>query len=126
MPLRVCLFVYMLEGFLAPAFGQAPTPGSAVRVMGPADRVVLPQTVAPSGQPKQRKVIGWPAGRTPPAPAGFRVTLFAEGFSLPRWLYVLPNGDVLVSEVGGGADRAALRGQGKVWLLLHADKDGKA
>jgi len=126
MSLRVCLFVSLFAGFLAPAFGQAPSPNSAVRVTGPADRIVLPQTVAPSGEPKQRKVIGWPAGRMPTAPAGFRVTLFAEGFTLPRWLYVLPNGDVLVSEVGNGPDRAALRGAGKVYLLRDADRDGKA
>ena len=43
-------------------------------------------------------MIGWPEGRTPTAPPGFKVTLFAEGFDNPRWLYALPNGDVLVAE----------------------------
>jgi len=43
-------------------------------------------------------VVGWPEGRTPMAPEGFRVTRFAGGFDYPRWLYVLPNGDLLVSE----------------------------
>jgi len=32
------------------------------------------------------------------APAGFTVTRFAEGMAHPRWLYLLPNGDVLVVE----------------------------
>jgi glucose/arabinose dehydrogenase len=125
MTLRVCLFAFLLGGFILPGYGQAQTPAGAVKLFGPADQVALP-AFTPGGPPKERKIVAWPAGRMPTAPAGFRVTLFAEGFTLPRWLYVLPNGDVLVSEVGGGADRAALRGQGKVWLLRDADKDGKA
>ncbi len=44
------------------------------------------------------EVIGWPDGQTPVAPAGFVVTKYADGFQNPRWLYVLPNGDVLVAE----------------------------
>jgi glucose/arabinose dehydrogenase len=34
----------------------------------------------------------------PHAPAGFAVTEFASGLAHPRWLYTLPNGDVLVAE----------------------------
>lgn len=41
---------------------------------------------------------GWPAGVTPRAVAGMRVNAFATGLDHPRWLYVLPNGDVLVAE----------------------------
>ena len=40
----------------------------------------------------------WPAGAAPQALPGFVVTRFAEGLDHPRWLYVLPNGDVLVAE----------------------------
>jgi len=40
----------------------------------------------------------WPAGAAPKAPAGFTVTRFAEDLKHPRWIYVLPNGDVLVAE----------------------------
>jgi glucose/arabinose dehydrogenase len=43
-------------------------------------------------------VIGWPDGKTPSAPQGFAVTKYAGEFVYPRWIYVLPNGDVLVSE----------------------------
>ena len=43
-------------------------------------------------------VVGWPAGATPQAPPGFTVTRFAEGLDHPRWLLVLPNGDVLAAE----------------------------
>ncbi len=42
-------------------------------------------------------VVGWPGGRTPVAPAGFAVTLYAEMES-PRWLYVLPGGATLVAQ----------------------------
>jgi glucose/arabinose dehydrogenase len=34
----------------------------------------------------------------PTSPAGFAVTAFAQGLQHPRWLYTLPNGDVLVAE----------------------------
>ncbi|PTQ73095.1 sorbosone dehydrogenase family protein [Pseudomonas sp. GV071] len=44
------------------------------------------------------KAIGWPAGAKPVAAAGTQVNAFAEGLDHPRWLYVLPNGDVLVAE----------------------------
>jgi len=44
------------------------------------------------------KVVGWKDGQMPKAPAGFTVTKYAEGFQSPRWMYVLPNGDVLVAE----------------------------
>ena len=42
--------------------------------------------------------IGWPADKTPVAVAGTQVSAFAVGLDHPRWLYVLPNGDVLVAE----------------------------
>jgi len=41
---------------------------------------------------------GWPAGRTPSPVAGTSVNAFATGLDHPRWIYVLPNGDVLVAE----------------------------
>ncbi len=42
--------------------------------------------------------IGWPEGAKPVAAAGTQVAAFAENLDHPRWLYVLPNGDVLVAE----------------------------
>jgi glucose/arabinose dehydrogenase len=41
---------------------------------------------------------GWPAGAKPVAGAGMSVAAFATGLDHPRWLYVLPDGDVLVAE----------------------------
>jgi glucose/arabinose dehydrogenase len=47
------------------------------------------------------KATGWPAGLTPAAASGLKVNAFATGLDHPRWLYVLPNGDVLVAETNG-------------------------
>jgi glucose/arabinose dehydrogenase len=44
------------------------------------------------------EAVGWPQGVRPVAPAGFRVTAFGSALDHPRWVYVLPNGDVLVAE----------------------------
>ena len=41
---------------------------------------------------------GWAEGATPQAAPGTCVAAFASGLDHPRWLYVLPNGDVLVAE----------------------------
>ena len=42
--------------------------------------------------------IGWERGETPTSAPGTRVAAFASGLDHPRWLLVLPNGDVLVAE----------------------------
>jgi glucose/arabinose dehydrogenase len=41
---------------------------------------------------------GWRGNVKPDAAEGTRVAAFARGLDHPRWLYVLPNGDVLVAE----------------------------
>jgi glucose/arabinose dehydrogenase len=41
---------------------------------------------------------GWPAGAKPTPAPGTSVSAFAADLAHPRWLYVLPNGDVLVAE----------------------------
>ena len=84
------------------------------------------------------KVIGW-KGATPKAPEGFVVEKFADGFENPRWLYITPNGDILVAEsnsnhslvekVGGtilGASRSnnLHHSADRITLLRDSDKDG--
>ena len=44
------------------------------------------------------EAVGWPQGAKPTPAQGLQVGTFAEGLDHPRWLYVLPNGDVLVAE----------------------------
>ena len=56
---------------------------------------------------------GWPAGAKPTPTTGFEVTAYARGLAHPRWLYVLPNGDVLVAETAAPTrpqDSIGLRG----------------
>jgi glucose/arabinose dehydrogenase len=86
-------------GFLAlPLAACALGPGAATDTgFGPSPALAAPQSsllptvnIAPI---KQRT-----AGTMPTAPAGFTVTAFAQGLEHPRWLYTLPNGDVLVAE----------------------------
>lgn len=60
--------------------------------------------------------IGWPAGAKPTAAAGTQVAAFAENLDHPRWLYVLPNGDVLVAETNAPPkpdDSTGIRG----WVM---------
>lgn len=41
---------------------------------------------------------GWPTGATPTPASAMNVTAFARDLDHPRWIHVLPNGDVLVAE----------------------------
>ncbi|OAI83915.1 PQQ-dependent sugar dehydrogenase [Pseudomonas putida] len=89
--------------------------------------------------------VGWPDGSTPKAAQGTRVAAFADGLDHPRWLYVLPNGDVLVAETNAPEkpeDSKGIRGwvmkkvmakagagvpsANRITLLRDADKDGVA
>lgn len=44
------------------------------------------------------RVVGWSDGRMPQAPEGFVVSAAVDDVENPRWLYVLPDGDVLVAQ----------------------------
>ncbi len=56
--------------------------------------------LAPVGTSSFRapEIIGWANGKSPVAPPGFVVRRFAGNLDSPRWLLVLPNGDVVVSQ----------------------------
>jgi glucose/arabinose dehydrogenase len=54
----------------------------------------------------------WPEGTAPTAPAGLTVKAFARNLEHPRWVYVLPNGDVLVAESNHGTQWADSMGYG--------------
>ena len=41
---------------------------------------------------------GWTVGQMPMAAPGLKVNAFATGLKHPRWIHVLPNGDVLAAE----------------------------
>ncbi|TFY98294.1 PQQ-dependent sugar dehydrogenase [Ramlibacter humi] len=69
---------------------ESSTVGPSPQLPAPQQSLVPTVHIAPAE--------GWPEGAMPKAPAGWRVTAFARGLDHPRWLYVLPNGDVLVAE----------------------------
>ena len=89
--------------------------------------------------------VGWAPGATPMAAPGTKVAAFAEDLDHPRWLYVLPNGDVLVAETNAppkpddskgirgwvmekvmGRAGAGVPSANRITLLRDADHDGVA
>ncbi len=65
--------------------------------VGKAPRLPAPeQALLPTVNPA--KAVGWNVDEFPRAAGGFEVEVFARNLKHPRWLYVLPNGDVLVAE----------------------------
>jgi hypothetical protein len=88
---------------------------------------------------------GWPEGARPVAAEGTAVEAFARDLDHPRWLYVLPNGDVLVAETNAPPrpeDNKGIKGwffklfqkkaggavpsANRITLLRDADGDGVA
>jgi glucose/arabinose dehydrogenase len=97
-PMPFFLMIASLILNLAGCSEVATLPESA----GVGPRPTLPQpnqTLIPTVNIAPAK--GWPAGATPVAAAGLAVNAYAAGLDHPRWLYVLPNGDVLVAESNG-------------------------
>jgi glucose/arabinose dehydrogenase len=67
---------------------------------------------------------GWPEGGKPTAAAATAVTAFARGLDHPRWLYVLPNGDVLVAETNAPVRPRDARGIKGFFFKLFQKKAG--
>ncbi|MGA9865042.1 MAG: sorbosone dehydrogenase family protein [Acetobacteraceae bacterium] len=114
-----------------PAWGGAPAIPAA-RAQG-----IIPTLKMPTAR-------GWAAGQTPVAARGLKVNAFATGLKHPRWIHVLPNGDVLVAE-SSTVPRASMRNlfdyamlstmrragavdvsANRITLLRDADGDGVA
>src|SRR5437588_7728507 len=71
------------------------------------------------------KAEGWPGDETPIAADGLTVRAFARGLDHPRWLYVLPNGDVLVAETNAPKRPDDARGiKGFFFRLFQARAGG--
>jgi glucose/arabinose dehydrogenase len=123
-------FRRMTDGSHEPAWGSAPVIPAA------KSQGAIPTLKMPTAQ-------GWAPGHVPTAAPGLKVNAFASGLKHPRWIYVLPNGDVLVAEATS-ADRparsvldlamlstmrrAAAVGESanRITLLRDADGDGVA
>jgi glucose/arabinose dehydrogenase len=68
------------------------------------------------------RAVGWPAGARPQAAPGLSVAAFADGLDHPRWLHVLPNGDVLVAETNAPPNKDAESKTGgiRAWFMRRA------
>ena len=127
----------IVETNRGPVASPPETVGPAPR-LGPVTRQLLPTVQIAPAQ-------GWPQGGHPSAAQGVRVNAFARGLDHPRWLYVLPNGDVLVAETNAPPkpdDGQGLKGKvmksvqakagagtpspNRIVLLRDADGDGVA
>jgi glucose/arabinose dehydrogenase len=88
----------------------------------PADAGFGPRPQLPAPNPtllptvKIARATGWPAGATPAAAPGLAVNAFATGLDHPRWLFVLPNGDVLVAETNAPPKPEGRTGI-KAWIM---------
>jgi glucose/arabinose dehydrogenase len=114
-------------------FPEQATTGSDPQIPQPNETVIPTVNIA--------RATGWPDGGQPKAASGLTVKAFAKGLDHPRWLYVLPNGDVLVAESNGPKrpeDAKGVKGfiykQAQSWagagvpspdkIILLRDRDG--
>jgi len=99
---------------LAACAGQTALPSEAgfgANPELPAPRQGLLPTV------KIAPAASWPQGATPVAAAGLRVQAFATGLDHPRWLYRLPNGDILVAESNAPPPPQDKKGGIRDWVM---------
>ena len=115
---------------------RTPAVGTAPEIPAARPQGRIPTLKMPTAQ-------GWAPGQLPATAPGLRVNAFAAGLKHPRWIQVLPNGDVTVAEAlqAGGRPRslfdhamvatmrrAAALGvsPNRITLLRDADGDGVA
>ena len=109
--------------------GRQPT------IQAPREQVIPTVNIA--------KPVGWTNGAKPSVAQGLTIRSFATGLDHPRWLYELPNGDVLVAETNSpprpsaglvqrvmnfflGRAGAAVPSANRITLLRDTDGDGVA
>jgi glucose/arabinose dehydrogenase len=93
--------------------------------VGPAP-VIPPPTRSLIPTVKVAKAVHWPAGVEPVAAPGLVVQPFATGLDHPRWLTVLPDGDVLIAETNAPARPRDNRGLKGLFFKLFQKKAGGA
>src|SRR5215813_13835409 len=135
--------IIVVAGVIAVTAGdRAKLPDTAT--FGPNPTLPQPnKTIVPTVDIAPAK--GWQQGQKPSIAKGFSVAAFASDLEHPRWLYVLPNGDVLVAETDAPPkpdDRKGFKGwvmkklmskagsgspsANRITLLRDADGDGIA
>jgi glucose/arabinose dehydrogenase len=139
-PIRVCSALALVVALAACESARLPFEAG----VGPSPKLPPPNPT-PIPTVKVAPAQGWPAGLKPSPADALRVNAFATGLSHPRWIHVLPNGDVLVAETAAPPrpdDRKGIRaffmqqfmkraGSAKpsanqITLLRDADGDGVA
>ena len=88
----------LLGGGIWYLFGRADVARLPVEAVSGASPKITDPRLQKIPTIKIAKVVGWRDGARPVAPAGLAVNQFADNLDHPRWLYQLPNGDVLVAE----------------------------
>lgn len=109
----LALALLPMLALLSACGGQARLPTQAVAgtepvLLDPEPGLIPVIEIAPA--------VGWPDGAAPTPATGLEVTPFALGLDHPRWLYVLPNGDVLVAETNAPPGKSGITGA-KGWLM---------
>jgi glucose/arabinose dehydrogenase len=138
--LQLAAYVLLIHG-LAGCIDNAPPVdkgyGANPQLPAPDSSLLPTVNIAPA--------VGWDEGGLPLAAEHLRVNAFATGLDHPRWLYALPNGDILVAETNAPdrpEDREGLRGwimtkvmqragaavasANRITLLRDTDGDGQA
>jgi glucose/arabinose dehydrogenase len=133
--LNICLSLTALLSVLAGLINTA----DAQVDSGPAKSSTtlnLPSPDPSGSKVKFSKVLGWPKGKTPKAPAGFKVSMFATNIKNPRNIYIAPNGDILavlsnsertvkekVANAISGKAKSEQSGASANTVMLFRDKD---
>ena len=115
-PLFNCTILLLLTGCMAQSNSPiADSYGTQPHLPEPKSSIFPTVNIAPAK--------GWPVNTMPTAAAGLKVQAFAQGLKHPRWLYVLPNGDVLVAETDAPAkpeDSQGIKGKIMKWVMQRA------
>ena len=112
--LTVCLAVVASLFALGACAGPSRLPvdagfGADPQLPPPRQTLIPTVKIAPA--------VGWPAGAAPVAAEGLGVQAFADGLDHPRWLYRLPNGDVLVAETNKPTPPPTVRRGLREWVM---------
>jgi glucose/arabinose dehydrogenase len=99
---------------------------SVAEGIGPDPRLPPPvRTFIPTVQIAD--ATGWPQGGAPRPLQGLRVNAFASGLDHPRWMLVLPNGDVLAAETAAPTKPKGKEGGIRAWFMkMFMKKAGSA
>ncbi|MFZ1389819.1 MAG: sorbosone dehydrogenase family protein [Thiolinea sp.] len=114
-------FVLLASSLILAACSETKPPPPTTVGFGPNPSLPAPEesllptvNIAPA--------VGWANAAKPTPAAGLAVNAFASGLDHPRWLHVLPNGDVLVAESNAPAkpDSGGLMAQAQKLIMKKA------